>query len=55
MPTRMTLRNVKNVMRQSRMPALQVSGAGSSGIRVADSEGTLTTDSDVSKGAVVRH
>ena len=55
-PTRMTLRNVKNVtVRQSRMPALHVSGAGSRGIRVSDSEGTLTTDSDVSKGAVVRH
>jgi polygalacturonase len=54
-PTRMTLKNVQNVtVRQSRTPALQVSGAGSRKINVSDTEGTLTTDPDVAKGAVVR-
>jgi len=54
-PTRMTLRNVRNVtVRQSRMPALEVLGAGSHGIRLLDSEGTLTTGSEVGPGSVVR-
>jgi hypothetical protein len=54
-PTRMTLKNVANVtLRRSRAPAIQVSGAHSRNIRVVDTEGTLTTDSEVTKGAVAR-
>jgi hypothetical protein len=54
-PTRMALTNTDNVtIRQSRTPAMQVSGAKSRGIRLVDSEGTLATDSDVPKNAVVR-
>jgi polygalacturonase len=54
-PTRMALTNVENVtIRQSRTPAIQVSGAKSRGIRLVDSGGTLATDSDVPKDAVIR-
>ena len=54
-PTRMALKNVENVtVRQSRTPAIQVSGARSRAIRLVDSEGTLATDRDVPKDAVVR-
>lgn len=54
-PTRMTLKNVANVtLWQSRTPAIQVSGAHSRNVRLQDTEGTLTTDSEVTKGAVVR-
>jgi hypothetical protein len=54
-PTRMTLKNVENVtVRQTRTPALEVSGTGSRKITITDTGGTLTTGSEVSKGAVVR-
>jgi hypothetical protein len=54
-PTRLTLQNVENAtVRQSRTPALQVSGAGSRKISVLDSEGTLTIGTEVIKGVVVR-
>jgi polygalacturonase len=54
-PTRMTMQNVENVtVRQSRTPALHVSGAGSHRVTVSDTTGTLTTGSEVGKGEVVR-
>jgi polygalacturonase len=54
-PTQMTLKDTKNVtLRHSRAPALHISGARSSKIRLSDMEGTVTTDSDVPKDAVVR-
>jgi polygalacturonase len=53
-PTRMALNNVENAtLRHSRVPTLDVSGARSRHIRLLDTEGTLTTDSEVPKGAVV--
>ncbi len=55
-PTRMTLKDVQNVtVRNSHAPAIHVSGARSRKIRLLDTEGTLTTDPEVGKGAVVRH
>ena len=54
-PTRTSFKNVENVtVRQSRTPALQVSGAASRGILVVDSEGTLSTAAEVPNDAVVR-
>jgi hypothetical protein len=54
-PTRLSLKNASNVtLRQSRTPAVEVSGAGSRAIRVTDTEGTITTGPEVSKDAIVR-
>jgi polygalacturonase len=54
-PMRMTLKNVQNAtVRQSHVPAVEVSGGKSRGIRLVDSEGTLATGADVPKAAVVR-
>ena len=53
-PTRMVLKDVENVtMRHSRAPAVYVSGARSRHIRLSDTEGTVKTDADVAKDAVV--
>jgi polygalacturonase len=54
-PIRMTLKDAGNVtVRGSRAPVIQVSGARSRGMRLLDTVATVTTDSDVSKGAVTR-
>ena len=53
-PTRMTLKDVESVtVRHSRAPAFHISGAHSGKIRLSDTEGTVTTDSDLPRDAVV--
>lgn len=52
-PTRTTLADVEAViLRHSRTPVLHVSGMRSRDIRLHDTEGKVTTDSDVAKDAV---
>jgi hypothetical protein len=52
-PTRMTLNNVDGLtVRHSRAPALHISGARSRKIRFLDTEGIITTDSDVAHDAM---
>jgi hypothetical protein len=54
-PTRMTLKDAQNVtVRHSRAPTFHVSGARTGKIRLRDTEGTVTTDSEVPKSAIVR-
>jgi polygalacturonase len=54
-PSPATLKNVERVtVRHSRVPAMHISGARSRGIRVSDTEGKVTTGSEVMKGAVTR-
>jgi polygalacturonase len=54
-PMRLALKDADGVtVRNSRAPAIQVSGAKSRQIRVVDSEGRLETGAEVAKGMVVR-
>ena len=54
-PTKMELNDADSItLRNSQAPTLHVSGAHSRKIRLFDTEGTIATDSDVAKDAVVR-
>jgi len=54
-PMRLALKNVEGAtIRESRAPAIEVSGAKSREIRLVDTEGTLAAGVDVPKAAIVR-